>query len=101
FTGLVDKGFNSYDPDTIYVTGGITVRLTKDHGTTWINRSSNLPGTGGIEDIAVDPRARDTVFVVRSTSDGMQIFRSADAGQFWVNISNGLPNVPAWKVVID
>src|SRR5262249_31936703 len=32
---------------------------------------------------------------------GNQVFFSADAGQTWTNITNNLPNVPVWKIVID
>ncbi|MFO0801905.1 MAG: MBG domain-containing protein [Gemmataceae bacterium] len=39
FPLVTDKLSNTYDPDTIYVTDGTTVRVTKNHGTTWIPRS--------------------------------------------------------------
>lgn len=39
FPLVTDKLSNGYDPDTIYVTDGTTVRITKNHGTTWIPRS--------------------------------------------------------------
>jgi large repetitive protein len=114
FPTVGDKGANNYDPDTIYVirqvanpiTGVIdlNVSVTKDHGASWLNRSAGLPTTG-LADIAVDPRNRDTAYVVRNVFGGGKVFRTTDGGQTWADITgtgvSALPDVPVWKVVVD
>lgn len=102
FDQVPDIGSNSYDRDTIYATNGSTIRVTKNHASTWVTR--NLPGNlGSIVDIAVDPSNRDTAYVVRNAFDGQgrKIFRTTNAGRTWTDITSNLPNRPAWKVVID
>jgi autotransporter-associated beta strand protein len=101
FLQVTDQGANAYDPDTIYATDGNVIWLTKNHGQTWVNRTSTLTGLGSIVDIVVDPRNRDTIYAVRQASGGGQVFRSTDAGRTWIDISSNLPDVPASKVLID
>ena len=61
--GLVtDKGVDTYDPDTFYVSDGRNLKVTKNHGVTWATRTPNT--INAIADIAVDPRNRDYAFVV-------------------------------------
>jgi autotransporter-associated beta strand protein len=102
-----DIGVNTYDPNTIYaVIGYGGVLLTKDHGTTWVNRNDGLP-TDSIVDLAVDPRNRNTAYVVRSVFGGQEVFKTTTAGLSfngkpgWFDITNNLPNTPVYKVVID
>ena len=101
FLQVADKGTNNYDADTIYVTDGTSIYVTKNHAQTWINRTSNLAGLGSISDIVVDPRNRDHVYAVRSAFGGGKVFESTDAGQTWANITFNLPDLPTWKLVID
>ncbi|MFO0880161.1 MAG: Ig-like domain repeat protein [Gemmataceae bacterium] len=101
FTLVTDKGANTYDPDTIYVTNGDSVYITKNHGVTWTDRTTDLSGLGGIRDLEVDPRNRDVVYAVRNVFGGGKIFVTLDAGQTWTDISTNLPDLPVWKVVLD
>jgi autotransporter-associated beta strand protein len=96
-----DQGTDAYVPDTIYVTDGTSIYLTKDHAQTWVNRS--IPGAQFIVDIEVDPRNRDTVYAVENQFGANRVYRSTDAGQHWteIGIKYKLPNVPAWKLVVD
>ncbi len=102
FVHVADKGSNSYDPDTIYVSTGDDIYLTKDGGLTWVNRTGDVAG-GGIVDIAVDPTNRDTIYAVRNYFGSSQVWYSTNAGQDWEEIgtAKGLPDVPVWKVVVD
>ena len=65
FLQVTDKGANTYDPDTIYVTDGTKVYVTKNHGLTWTDRTSRSTGWA-IVDLEVDPRNRDTIYAVRN-----------------------------------
>src|SRR5262249_2020881 len=100
--GLVtDKGANTYDPDTVYVTDGNSVFLTKNHGTNWVDRTTDLAGMGLIADLEVDPTNGDTVYAVRNGFGGGKVFLSTDAGQSWTDITFDLPDRPVWKLVLD
>ena len=103
FPLVADRLSNTYDPDTIYVSDGLQIAVTKNHGVLWLTR--NIPGVNsGITDIAVDPSNRDTVYVTVSRAPGAagaRIYRSTDAGQTWTAIGGNLPTIPTWKVVVD
>jgi autotransporter-associated beta strand protein len=98
FPNVGDVGANTYDQNTIYITNGTTVEVTKNHGITWVNRS---PGGGSIAALVVDPRNRDTVYAVHSAFGGVKVQVSTNAGLTWTDISSNLPDVPVWSLVID
>ena len=124
FTSVGDVGTNTDVPNTMYVTDGTKLYVTKDHGVDWtstgalagVSRTPPLtPGTK-IQDIEVDPADSNVVFVVTSgiTTSGGRVFESTNSGQSWTDISTGLPLVvangtvspgwnvlPAWKLAID
>ncbi len=68
FPNVTDIGPNSYDPNTIYISDGLSLYVTKDNGITWVERDSTLPPesvatssgfivpTFFIQQIVVDPR---------------------------------------------
>lgn len=108
FPLVLDKGTDSYDSDTIYVTsvGGATTRgvfVTKNHGSNWVQRNNGIPAgeQSDLIDIAVDPRNRDTAYVVRNVFGGGHVYVTTDAGQNWTNISTNLGDIPCWKVVVN
>lgn len=105
FGHLFDKGANTYDPDTIYVAVGDEVWVTKDHGRTWVDRSSSLFAGRFLVDIIVDPRNRDTAYVVTDMVGGGKVFSSDDAGLSWRDITgigtDRLPDLPTYKIVLD
>ncbi|MCI0680878.1 MAG: autotransporter-associated beta strand repeat-containing protein [Gemmataceae bacterium] len=100
FSQNADNGSNTYDPDTIYVTDGNSVFLTKNHGVSWTDRTTGLAGLGFIVDLEVDPTHRDTVYAVRNVTNG-GVWQTTDAGQNWTEITHDLPSAPVWKVVLD
>jgi autotransporter-associated beta strand protein len=110
FPLVADHGANTYDPDTIYAfgidpnTGVPHLEVTKNHGTTWAIRDAGLPSS--IQDLEVDPRNRDTAYVVSNVFGGGHVFATTDAGMNWTDISGSvpghkLPNLPTWKLVVD
>ncbi|OWK41577.1 Glycosyl hydrolase, BNR repeat precursor [Fimbriiglobus ruber] len=105
FPLVTDIGANSYDKNTIYVTDGTHVYLTKNGGTSWVDRSPvlNAFSITDISSIAVDPSDRDVVYITSSASvnQGERILKSTDAGQTWTDISGNLPQIPTWSVAVD
>jgi autotransporter-associated beta strand protein len=111
FPSVLDKGSNTYDPDTIYVTNGTSIFVTKDHGTTWALAAALPVGSSNpITDLEVDPTDRDRVFAVVGGYGVFHVWVSADAGQTWNPVGGvkplllsdaGLPDLPTWKLVID
>jgi autotransporter-associated beta strand protein len=103
FPDVADQGANTPDQNTIYVTDGTSIYLTKDHGQTWVDRTGALTGLGSIVSIVVDPTNRDTAYIVRNSFGAGQVWMTTDAGQNWTEIatSKGLPDVPAWSLVVD
>ena len=107
FLQVPDRGANTDDPNTLYVTDGTSVYVTKNHGTTWVNRTSNLPaGLNTIDNITVDPRNRDLVYLVSAAPPGtgtgkQRVFVSSNAGQTWTDITHGLPDAPVYMLVVD
>ena len=84
--------------------------VTKNHAETWTQPSIAPPAPGRIESITVDPRSRDTVFVVSGAMGSGQngVWKSTNAGRTWTNITANLVDIPGlstdiplWKVVID
>ncbi len=104
FTAVTDQGATSADPNTIYVTNGTTVSVTKNFGLSWQTATAFPNFVSGarpdpfntITDIAVDPRNRDLVYAVIGGTPGLPltgtVWQSTDAGQTWTNISTGLPS---------
>lgn len=102
FLYVPDRGINSYDSNTVYITDGTSFYVTKDRAQNWIDRSAGLGGPG-IVNLVVDPRNRDTVYAVRNLNGLDQIYYTTDAGVTWEEIgtANGLGSAPAWKLVLD
>ncbi len=104
FPLVTDIGANNYDPNTMYVTNGSTIYLTKNDGTSWVNRTSTLPAGIQISDIVVDPTNEYTAYVVTSNPSGSgigRVYMTTNGGQKWTNISANLPDVPTWTLTID
>jgi autotransporter-associated beta strand protein len=118
FPLVADTGANTYDPNTIYAIGfeqttdtTSTARLfvTKDHGNNWVQRNNGLPPLSVSSTIVVDPRNRDTAYILEpAPTDSValgniqgRIYKTTDAGQNWTAIGNSLPDVPTWSLVVD
>jgi autotransporter-associated beta strand protein len=108
FPDAFDRGANTYDPNTIYITDGGNLYVTKDHGQNWLVRTPPSPPFDPktiIQAIAVDPGNRDTIYMVTNSFVGStgtsRVLMSTDAGLHWTDISSGLPDLPAWSIAVD
>ncbi len=76
--------------------------LTSDpDGADWIEIINDDSVGVALTDIIVDPDNSDKIYVVYSgTRDGFKVYHSINSGNpgTWINISGGLPNVPANKI---
>lgn len=91
--------------DVIYVgTDDSNVQVTFDGGSTWQLISGDLPDRY-ISRVAVDPVddlvAYVTISGYRQTDYLPHIFRTADGGSTWEDISGNLPEVPINDVIVD
>lgn len=85
--------------NTVYFCNDNWLRRTSNGGGTWQLASNGLPDAA-ISSIAVDPTDPLTVFVCLSGySAGNKVFKSADGGANWTNISGNLPNLPTNTIV--
>lgn len=109
FTDVTDLGATSPDPNTVYVTNGSQIAVTKDFGLDWATCSdfiSNvaLPAGNTITDIAVDPLDRDTIYATVSGPPGSfytgTVWESTNAGKSWSLLNNGLPSAELTSVEV-
>jgi tRNA A-37 threonylcarbamoyl transferase component Bud32 len=105
FPLVTDLGAKTYIPNTIYVTNGKVLKMTRNHGLAWVPRTPQtlIPGAT-LSHILVDPRSRDTVYVATrgdTAPDRGRFYRSANGGQVWTDVSKGLPNVSASQLAFD
>ncbi len=81
----------------VYAIGGAVYR-SSDEGRSWRNvshfRGESLLGSG-LNDLAVSPKDPDEITV--ATRNG--VWRSLDGGQSWSGLNEGLPNLPARKIL--
>ncbi|MCF8379662.1 MAG: T9SS type A sorting domain-containing protein [Bacteroidales bacterium] len=67
---------------------------TKNGGISWEKISDNLPDLS-IMSVAVSPNNPEKIWLSLSGFDaGEKVYMSEDAGDTWVNYSEGLPNIP-------
>lgn len=80
----------------LYAATTANLYKTVNGGTNWTEITTGLPaGSAQITRVAVDNTDANNVFVTFSGySAANKVFSSTDGGLTWVNISNGLPNLP-------
>ncbi|NBC83611.1 MAG: T9SS type A sorting domain-containing protein [Bacteroidetes bacterium] len=79
--------------DFIYVSDGISIWMTNDEGVNW--KKVNRSWTKYVTSITVSQFIPEKIWVTLSGhTENEKVFMSMNAGQSWINYSNGLPNVP-------
>jgi hypothetical protein len=104
---LVDAiGLAASDVNTVYASFGgqyassSRVFVTTDRGANWFER--NLPaGSGRVAGLEVDPTNAQVAYAVVSNFGSGHVFRTADGGGTWTNVSGDLPNLPTWSFHLD
>jgi photosystem II stability/assembly factor-like uncharacterized protein len=94
-------GETDADLNTIYVSANGRTYVTTNHGATWI--PENLPVTGTVADIQVDPSDAQVAYAVVRQFPGSQgnVFKTTNGGANWSSIRGNLPNLPAWSFQLD
>src|SRR5262249_41039757 len=69
---------------------------TTDHGETWTPLANNLPESGHVHVVRVDPR--NPALLYAGTEFGL--FVSPDGGKVWQRVRNGLPTVAVQDLVV-
>ncbi len=88
--------------NVLYISSGDLFWKSTDRGTTWSNRSANIPGGRAITYIAVGYDSPDHVIITKSGYTATdKVYESFDGGLSWTDLSSGLPNLPVNTVVIE
>ncbi|MEP6646258.1 MAG: hypothetical protein ABJC12_04155 [Saprospiraceae bacterium] len=89
------------DHTIVYIINSNAVSKSTDSGASFSNMTGTLPiGNASLTDIIVSNTNADHVWVCFSGySDGNKIFKTTDGGTTWINISDGLPNIPMNSLV--
>ena len=93
------------DEDILYVgtspiTTSASVFLTVNGGNSFTDITGNLPDRYPV-DLAVDANNDSIIYVALSGFGTSHIYKSEDRGNNWIDIGNGLPDVPTSAVFID
>ncbi len=80
------------------------VWVSRDYGTTWEDVSAGLPQRW-VTRVAVDPTAESIVYVsfsgLKWKDPQPHIFRSADYGATWQDVTDNLPDAPVNALAVD
>ncbi len=84
----------------IYVADLTRIWKTENGGSSWTNITGTLPvGSSNITNIAVKNNDANTLWVSLAGYTATKVFQSTNAGATWVDISTGLPQIPAYSIV--
>jgi hypothetical protein len=75
------------------------VKVSKDGGNSWRDITGNLPNRDIIVQVA--PHSPGIVYAVIGGFGTSHLFRSYDFGSTWIDIGEGLPDIPTNAIAID
>jgi hypothetical protein len=86
---------------TIYVIKDNIISKSANSGSTWSDITGTLPvGSAKLKNLAVSNTDASKVWVVFSGyTEGEKVYKTTDGGTSWINVSNGLPNIPMNSIV--
>jgi PKD repeat protein len=92
-TQLTSLAVAPSDPQYIYASNGNAIYRTTDGGGSWSTMTT--PGTNTITYLTVNATDPLKIWITKSGyTTGSKVFKSLDGGATWINLSNGLPNIP-------
>ncbi len=101
---IITFAFDKINPDIIYAANDPALSVgriyrSSDGGLNWVQ----VPSPGNkITDLETDPFQEGVLYATRSRfSVGLQVWKSLDKGDSWINITGDLPSVPANCLVVD
>jgi Bacterial Ig domain/Secretion system C-terminal sorting domain len=92
---LVSLDVATTNAQCILAASSTKVMKTINGGTAWTDITVGLPAGTAIQSVRFDPANASKIFVALASYTGNSAFCSTDGGATWVNISSGLPLVPA------
>ena len=84
------------DPNTIYIAGAGGVLKSTNRGANWVGSGGQRPVN--VRSIAIDPTDSRLLYAASGLNGA---FMSTDAGETWINITDGLPITHTSVVAID
>jgi hypothetical protein len=104
---LIDSVAVSSNENIVYASAGGHILITYNHGASWI-ASDPVPAPPAnlrFKAIAVDPTNPLIAYVTAAnfgdSTGGGHVWRTADGGQTWKNISGNFPDLPAWSMALN
>ena len=102
---LISMASSYQDEDVLYVATSpivsqAAVLITIDGGNSFTYITGNLPDRYPV-DLAVDANNDSIIYVAFSGFGTSHIYKSENRGNSWIDIGNGLPDVPTSAVFVD
>jgi len=99
-TGIPETALNAFavsqqNPNVIYAATRRNIVVTQDGGKTWKTLANALPSVSNT--LAVSPTNAQVLY---AGIDGSGMYKSADGGQTWDAINNGLQVTPGARLVV-
>ena len=92
-----------HDPNVIYMADETRMWRTSNGGETWtlLILPAFASGTGSLTSICVKNDDPNTVWFTRGGYNANRVYKSTNGGSSWVNISDGLPQIPMYSIVYN
>src|SRR5262249_17315448 len=100
FTNNIEAIGLSLDPKTLYVAAAGNVQASHDGGSTWLKWPLPPPPTDRVRAFAVSPANPTVAYFVRAGLDKVNVFKTTNGGEDWINIEGNLPNTSVSDILI-
>ena len=91
---------SNINPEVIYVAEYSSIYKTINSGYQWNEITNNLPlSNSSITDIEIKNNDDNTIWVTLSGYNSDCVYMTTDGGNNWVDISQGIPNIPVNTIV--